>query len=210
MTTMGKKLLATFGLLTFLAIMPMSCGVVCLDTCGCNPSFPQQKLLIRSFEVLTIAGNGQRIQPTLTQPFDQVFKAFRIKDFELISFENSNLFEPWSLGTAFACSPPPIYAEEKLVQVQIFNLKEVTLGDGTSIALGEDISPYFGINDFFAQGLVPVNQFLSGGRTLILEDFFKLGFIKNPGKEISLELSIRLLMDNGEEFILGNQILSIR
>lgn len=210
MTLWGKKLLATFSLLTFLAILPMSCGVVCLDTCGCNPSFPQQTLKIKSFEVLTVAGNGQRIQPTLAQPFDQVFKAIRIKDFDLITLEKSDFLEPTSLGTAFACSPPPIIAKEKLSRIQVINLKEITLGDGTLLSLGEDITPYFGMNDFFAQGLVPVNQFLAGGRSLILEDFFKLGFVRNPGKEINLELSIRLLMDNGEEFVLANQIHSIR
>ena len=92
----------------------------------------------------------------------------------------------------------------------MINPREITLGDGSQLALGENITPYFGINDFFVQGLLPVSQFLKGGRTLILEDFFKLGFMKNPGKELNLVLTIRIQMDNGEEFILNNQIHSIR
>lgn len=206
----NKKLFLTVGLLTFLALMPMSCGLVCTDSCGCSPNFPEQKLLIKSFEVLTVAGDGQRIQPTLTQPYDQVFKAIRIKDFDLVSLAEPDFFQPWTLGAAFACSPPPVESIEKLRNIEIINLSEQTLADGTVLKLGETITPYFGMNDFFAQGLIPVNDFLKNNKDLVLEDFFKLGFTKNPGKPINLEITIRIVMENGKEFILNNQIHSIR
>ena len=210
MSNWRKKLFATLNLLALLALLPMGCDIFCADSCGCGSGFKNQTLLIKSFEAITIAADGQQIQPTSNLPYDQVFKAIRVDDFDLISYEGQDFFEPWSLGTAYACSPPTPISESKLTSLKITNLREVILGDGTRMQVGEDITAYFGINDFYSQGLKPVNQYLQSGKEVYLDGYYKLGFTKDPDAEVSLEFSISLTMDNGEEFVLNNQILGIR
>jgi hypothetical protein len=210
MNNRSKKLFATIHLFTLLALLPMGCDIFCADSCGCGSGFKNQSLLVKSFEAITIAGDGQEIQPTSNLPYDQVFKAIRVNDFELISFEGQDFFEPWSLGTAYACSPPIPISESKLTSLKITNLREVILGDGTRLQVGKDITAYFGINDFYSQGLKPIDQFLESGKEVYLDGYFRLGFTNEPGAEVSLEFSIGLTMDNGEEFLLNNQTLGIR
>lgn len=206
----AKKLGLTLVLLAFLALVPGGCGILCNNPCGCNPTFPEQSARIRSFELLTFSTGGQQINPTLNQPYDQVVKAFRIKEFDLISSEERPSGFSWNLGTAYACSPPPITVDKKLIGLSIINQEEVILGDGTRWEVGQDLSDSFGINSFFNSTLVPIDEFIGDGLTLILEDFFKVGLKKDPGKNLDLKLSFNLVLENGETFQISNEILSVR
>jgi len=205
-----KRTYLTFWLFSFLALMPMSCGLFCTDSCGCGPSPPLKNLVVKSFEAETINADGQQIQPTLSQPYNQVFKVIRIKDFEYVSLNTFDFFEPWNLGTAFACSPIPPSTKNTLYLIQILNQKEITLGNGTKFELGEDISSYFGMSHFYGPNLISISNFIGPGIKMIQEDNFKIGFLKDPEKEINLGFTIRLVFDNGEEFLLENQIHSIK
>lgn len=205
-----KSIGLTFFIFTFLALIPMSCGILCEDSCGCSPSFPQQEMIIRSMEVLTIAGDGQRISPTNSQPYNQVVKAFRVKEFDLVTLSQAHFGSQASFGSVLACSPLPILSKEDLKQLQITNLQEVTLGDGTVLRVGEDITAYFGMNYFFAQSLESVPQFLGQGKPFLQDDFFKIGFTKDPGRPVVLEFNLRIALENGREFVFNNQIHSIQ
>ncbi|HCX77380.1 MAG TPA: hypothetical protein DHU93_20345 [Algoriphagus sp.] len=66
------------------------------------------------------------------------------------------------------------------------------------------------MNYFFNNTTRPINQFLENGLTVFRDDLFKLIWIKDPGKEIQLEFSLRIMMEGGLEFNLPNEILSIR
>jgi hypothetical protein len=48
------------------------------------------------------------------------------------------------------------------------------------------------------------------GRKLTVEDFFKIGLLQNPRKELKLRFSIRLVFDDAQEFLLTGQILGIQ
>lgn len=206
----AKKLGLTLVLLAFLALIPGGCGILCDNSCGCNPTFPKQSARIRSFELLTFSTGGQQINPTLIQPYDQVVKAFRIKEFDLISSEVRPAGFSWNLGTAYACSPPPITVDKKLTGLSIINQEEVILGDGTRWEVGQDLSDSFGMNSFFNSTLVPIDEFIGEGLTLILEDFFKVGLKKDPGKNLELKLSFNLVLEKGETFQISNEILAVR
>ncbi len=45
---------------------------------------------------------------------------------------------------------------------------------------------------------------------LILEDYFKIGLLENPEKELNLIFTIRLLFDDRQEFLLTDQLLNVR
>mgnify|MGYP005748079347 CR=1 FL=1 len=204
-----KKFWSTAILFGILAILPAGCGIFCNDSCGCSPDFPEQSVRIRTFEVLTFSTGGQQISPNFQQPYDQVVKGFRIKEFDLVSELIREAEHPGFLGLAFGCSPPPLKVREKLVQLKITNLKEIQFEDGRKWEPGQNISQNFGINSFYGGSLIPIDQFLKNGLTLFLDDFYKIGLLQNPGNSLDLEISISLVMESGQEYLLGPEILRV-
>ncbi|MDX5340585.1 MAG: hypothetical protein LPK25_16280 [Cyclobacteriaceae bacterium] len=205
-----KKFWTTAFLFGFLAILPAGCGIFCNDSCGCSPDFPEQSVRVRSFEVLTFSTGGQQISPNLPQPFDQVVKGFRIKEFDLISEVIREAESPGILGFAFACSPPPLKVKEKLTQLKIINLREVQLGNGMIWEPGQNITEHFGMNSFYNGNLLPIQQYLNNGLTLFLDDLYKVGLRTNPGKTLDLDISLTLVLEGGKEFLIGPEKLRIQ
>lgn len=203
-----KSVLSTVLLFVILSILPMGCGLFCSDSCGCGPNFPPQTFRINSFEIFTAAFDGQQIFPSTFLPYDKVFKAIRVKNFDLLGELKSPKFQ--GLNMAFACSPPSPTSSKKLVDIQIVNLNEVTFGDGTILEPGQNISELFAIGYFYSNSLKSIPEFIEDGYTLYLEDLLKLGIRKNPGKEISLEVSISIVLQDGSAFTFQNEIWSLQ
>lgn len=204
-----RKYLATIAVFTLLAILPISCGIVCNDSCGCGPQFEVKDFNILSFETLSLTKAGQRVNPTTPLPYDQIFKVFRTLETQtLSSFEKNN---PTGIpGVAFACSPLTPKSAQMMTGIQLLNSKEQILNDGTVLKIGQDITEYFEINYFFEEKILPLESFFKQPLPVYREDLFKLGWKQAPNKEIILEFSIRIIMTDGKEFNLNNEILSIR
>lgn len=205
-----KRFLTTFTLFSFLALMPMSCGLFCgYDSCGCGPLPKPQDLRVKSFATLTVNESGNEIPDSETRAFNQVFKSLRIKEAE---YRAQSPIESTSssLGLAFACDPAPDRTKNSLYLVQILNQKEFTLSDGTNFSVDDNISSLFGMNHFSAQGLTTIENFTAPGLRLIREDYFKIGFLENPGKELNLKFTIRLVFDDRQEFLLTDQLLNVQ
>lgn len=204
----GKKLLATLILFSFLALLPMSCGLVCLDSCGCGPSGKPVQLIIRSFSVSTVDGTGKAIEPKSPRPYTDIFKLLKVDRVDFFS-QSIPKSSPSAFGTALACSPVPASSVNSLQLIQVINQKEFTLGNGTRFATGENLTPLFGINYLFATKLLPIPEFLGLGQKLTTENDFKIGLLQDPAKELTLEFSIRLVFDDGQEFLLADQLLAV-
>lgn len=190
--------------------MPMGCNLFCNDTCGCGPTPKPYLLVIQSFATQTVDETGKETPEAETKPFDQVFKSLRIDEYD---YQTQSLIESprsSSFGTALACDPPIPETEGTLYLIQIINQSEFTLIDGTIYLEGDNISSLFGMSHFYASGLSPIGNFVAPGRKLTIDDYFKIGFLENPGKELNLEFTIRLVFDNAQEFLLSDQVLNIR
>ena len=81
---------------------------------------------------------------------------------------------------------------------------------GALLQVGDDISDLFGINRFFAEGLQPIDNYLSGGYPLFLDEKLKVGFLQDPGKELSLSIEISLILENGTTFRFDNEPFTIK
>jgi hypothetical protein len=209
MRNLLKKSFATLGLLALMAILPISCGVVCNDVCECEPRFDVQNFKILSFETLSLTKSGQRVNPITPLPYSEIFKSFRILDVQTISLkepENTVSFP----GIVYACSPVSPKSVDLLRGIQILNAKEVTLGDGTVLKVGDDITKYFGFNNFFSENITAKEVFFKAPIEVYRDDLFKLGWKQNPQREVILEFSLRILFTNGREFNLNNEVLAIR
>lgn len=203
-----KKSLVTALLFSFLALLPISCDLVCNDSCGCGSQTEAKDFKIISFEMFTVNLNGEELSQDLTQPYNQVLKTFKIKEIEMLSYiESSNLGIP---GVALACSPLPPKSQEKLEGLKIFNTKEVTLGDGTVLKAGDILNDFFEINYYFISDSAPIEEFFSENRIIYLDDYFKLSFIKDPKMEIVIEFSMQLIFENGREISINGEKLNIQ
>lgn len=204
---LSKKTLGITAILyLMLALVPMSCGLLCRDSCGCGPTFPPQKFRIISFELITVGFDGQRIFPDDIRPWDEYFKGLEIKDFDFLSTSKTS----WSsFGIALACDPVPPSNEKKVIDLKIINLSENSLGDGSVLKVGDDISDLFGVNDFFAIGLEPIDNYFSGGLPLYLDRKLKVGFLQDPGKELTLTTKISLILEGGTEFTFDQEPFTI-
>lgn len=207
MKKIKKSIVCTVFLFILLSVLPMGCGLLCVDSCGCAPKFPPQTFRIKTFEVFTAAFDGQQISPTTFLPYNKVFKAFRVKEFDLLG--SSKTSPVGGLNLAYACSPPSPTSEKKMLDLRVINLKRISLGDGTILEPGENISRLFRIGNFFSTNSYPISDFLGKGNTIYLEDLFKLSFTKNPEKQLTLEVSITIQLEDGTAFLLPNEILSL-
>lgn len=186
----------------------MACNGFCGNPCGCGPVFQVSNFRIQSFETISITRDGQQVSPTTTLPYGFITKSFRIKDIVTLTERKTPIKSTW--GMAFACSPPSPQSQEKMIGIQIINSREVQLGDGQILKVGDDLTDYFEMNSFSAEQTKPISEFFESPVPLFLEDLFKLVWIKDPGKEVQLEFSLRILMENGLDFNLSNEILNIR
>lgn len=205
-----KRLFTTVSLFSLLALMPMSCNLFCYDSCGCGPTPEPYLFVVQSFITQTVDETGTETPETEMKPFDQVFKSLRIEEYELHtqSMIESPRFS--SFGTALACSPLPPESKYTLYLVQIINQTEFTLIDGSTFSVGDNISTLFGMSHLYAPGLSTIKNFMAPGLKPSLEDYFKIGFLENPEKELKLKFTIRFVFDNAQEYLLTDQVLNVR
>lgn len=205
-----KKGLLTTGLFTFLALLPMSCGLFCNDSCGCGPVTRPREFVIESFATNTVDDLGNVIPENQSRNYNQIFKSVEIRDIRFTSEAQVEESNPTSMGLAFACSPAPDASINELQLIEIINEVEFTLVDGTEYAIGENLSSLFGISEVYRTNLIPIEEFPQFGAKLYLDDFFKIGLFQNPEKEINLKFTIRLRFNDGQEFLLTDQTLNIQ
>jgi hypothetical protein len=209
MKSSQKRIFTTISLFSFLALFPMGCDLFCTDSCGCGSTVAPKDFFVESFSVFTVNESGVELDETNTFPYDKIFKTFQIEDVKFTSQkrESANSF---TFGTALACSPIPPQSANTLIQIQLINQKEFTLADGQIVPVGDDITAFFGVNNFFAAGLKDFESLVESGLRLTNEDYFKIGFLNNPEKELNLEFTIRFEFDDAQEILLTDQILNIR
>jgi hypothetical protein len=206
----SKRAGLTLALFSILALIPMSCGLFCQDSCGCGPSAPPKDMIIKSMQLFTLTSNRQAVNPMDTLPFNQVFKAIQVKDFEVKILAESTFAPALSYGLAYACSPSPLYSRDEITSIKVINNKQVSLADGTTIRPTDDITRLFGMGNFYSGNLISVEEFIGTGKTVILEENYKLGFTKSPGKPVKLEFEVKVIFKSGKEILIEDQVLNIR
>ena len=205
-----KKVFTTVTLFAFFAFLPISCGLLCRDSCGCGPGPKLQEIRVNSFLVSTVDKVGVEVPDSVAKTFDQVFKSIRIDDAEFLSEIQNTPSSFSSFGTAFACSPIPPKTVNALNLIQIISEKEFTTSDGIQYSEGDDISSLFGGNYFYGAELIALEDFVEGGLELFQYEDLKVGILTNPQKELNLKFTIRLIFDDAQEFQLPGEILNIR
>jgi hypothetical protein len=202
-----KNTLATFGLFAFMAMLPISCGLVCTDSCGCGPQPVASDFRILSFNMMTLDSNGTEISSETFLPFDQVRKVFGVDNFEMLATSEST-FSGFP-GFAFACSPLPPKSIESLIDLKIYNTKEVEFEDGTIFKVGDILNDYFEMSTYFSSDAKSISDFLMDGHQLFLDELIQLFFTKNPQKQMVINFNMEFTLETGRKLSLNDQTLSI-
>ncbi|MBN3519646.1 hypothetical protein JYB62_06480 [Algoriphagus lutimaris] len=204
-----KNSITTLLIFLVLALLPISCDVVCNNPCGCGPAPQVRNFNIISFSSASYNLNGIKVSNELFLPYNEVYKSIKVEDFEFVSQA-----EPDSKGNfpglAFACSPVPPKSTNSLLYLEIYNSNEVTLGDGTVLKVGEVLNDYFEISSDFTTSPKSIADFFTEKQEIYSFEPFKLYFIKNPEKEIVITFSVRFFLENQVEKVLNEVILSIK
>lgn len=209
MGTSSKNSIATFTIFLILALLPVSCDVLCNNSCGCGPLPEVKDFRIVSFSASTYHLDGMQLADDIAFAYNEVYKVLRVEEFEFLSHvdPSSTGFFP---GVAFACSPMPPKSANALLDMEIYNSNEVILGDGTVLQVGEIINNYFEIGTDYTADPKTLDDFFIEKHEIYSDEPFKLYFTKNPEKETIITFSIRFLLENQEEKVLNNVILKIK
>ncbi|EAZ79233.1 hypothetical protein [Algoriphagus machipongonensis] len=204
-----KKLVSITVLFMAFAILPISCDVLCNDSCGCGPSPETKDFNILSFETRTVDANGNELDPLSFQPYDQVYKEFGIDEYEFISYESNSKIMTGIPGVAYACSPIPPKSQEKLITLEIYNTSELVLGDGTTLKVGDLLNSFFEIDSDYISEPKSIEDFFAEPVELYNYEKFRLSFTKNPEKETLITFSLHFIFENNKEITANNIVLSI-
>ena len=207
MASAFKKSFLTATVFIGLSLLPISCDVICNDSCGCGPDFDVKDFSITSMESITLVSDGQQVSSADTYPFDEVVKGIRVDEFQTLAMSES--YSQVIPGFALACSPRPSQSVENLADIKIINSAEVKLSSGEKLKIGDDISEYFGINYYFSEGTQPISDFLEDTLPIFSDDLLKLAWLNDPMGEISLKFTIQVILDSGREISLTDEVLNI-
>lgn len=204
-----KRVFATISLFCVLALLPISCDLICLDSCGCGPAQQVGEIRIRSWQAKTISESNQAIEKTEIRDFDKAFVGLSVDEVVFLADQSSEQESFGSLGMAYACSPIPPQTANTLSLIQLINQKEFTTAAGVTYSAGEDISSLFGIGQVYVTKLSPFAEFVGSGLRPTTEDYFRIGLLGDPGKVLELEFTVRLVFDDRQEFLLSDQFLNV-
>lgn len=206
-----KRLIGTCFIYAFMMVIPFSCNVdlLCNNSCGCDPLPQASPFEVKSLAAATYDITGKEVTSDDFFPYDQVYKQISIKDYQFIT-----QIEPTPLtgsipGVAYACSIAPPSSVNRLIGITIYNLKEVELGDGTILKVGDELNDFFEINSFYDNSSRSIDDFFMEPQLIFLDEKLRLFFTKDPEKETVIEFSIQFLFEKNQELVINSTLLKI-
>ncbi|WP_192349457.1 hypothetical protein [Algoriphagus sp. Y33] len=210
MKTFLRKTITTLSLLSLLTLLPIGCDMFCNDSCDCSSPPALKNFTILSFEASTLGQNGNEVNPLEFLPYDEVLKEIRIKETQTSAANDQLLNFSAIPGVAYACDPIPPKSVTRIESIQLINNEILILDDGEVIEIGDDLTTRFGINNHSAEVPYTIAEFFSEKRALYIDDYFQLNWSSAPHKELRLDFSILIIMEDGQEYSLNHEKLSIK
>ena len=96
-----------------------------------------------------------------------------------------------------------------MIGITIYNLKEVELGDGTILKIGDKLNDFFEINSIYDNSSRSIDDFFMEPQLIFLDEKLRLFFTKDPEKETVIEFSIQFLFEKNQELVIKSTLLKI-
>ncbi len=202
-----KKFFTILLLLIAVELIPVSCSILC--PCGCEPSRGVKNFDILSFGVETTSMNHVNLDTSAFHLFDDVVKVLFVKDKIYLSHNSESFGSGLFITGAYACSPEPISAIQKITDINIISQVTTTLNDENDlINKGDDLSTRFVVAGNWSNDFRPINLFV--GNSIYEDERFRIKLNQKPFKETKLVFDIVITLSDGKKFELKNEILKVR
>lgn len=194
-----------------MGVLPTACDLFCRDSCGCKPLPPARNFVITDFSTEDFVLNITNFNPDSYYDRDKFFKAIQVAQIEFISENNPNKSALGFFSAAYACSPLENTSEQRLIALEVINMKETALSETERLMVGQDISYKFTLTDYpqFAgktiAEFIQQKDFFRTGESLLLQWKDEL-----KGGTLDLEFTIILKLDDGKEFIFEHELMKIK
>lgn len=196
---MQKNLVAFFLFLVFFGAIPVSCDIVCLDSCGCGDNPPPPEFEIKNFEVRDFL-LGQTFNPESYYPKEDLYKLVEVSNYKFLSQAEVSNPGIGFVQVANACSPAPNKSSESITEIKITAKNEFGISLGESIETGTDISGYFSISSYPSNSVETISDYLKDRPKIYLGDglFLKWNSPLIQNQELVFDIEIKL--SNGNVF----------
>jgi hypothetical protein len=206
---MRKNSVAFLLFLVLFGAIPVSCDILCRDSCGCGKIEKTKNFIIKEFQIVNFI-QGQVYNPEVFYNKDEFYKVLDIKEFEFLTQTESTNQGMGFIQGAFACDPIPPMSSESISNIQIINKREWISSEGEIFPVGTPISSQFTISDYPHLTGDTILDFLASGKSLFLGEgiFLKWESVLKEDSELVFDIEIK--MTNGDVFSFQDEKMKLR
>ncbi|MCL6261416.1 hypothetical protein M3O96_20115 [Aquiflexum sp. TKW24L] len=205
---MNKNFTAFILFLFFFGAIPVSCDILCRDSCGCGKIEKANDFMVKEFQVVNFI-RGQVYNPEVYYKKDEFYKVLDIKEFEFISQSIPNQGMGFIQG-AFACDPGPHMSAESIIDILIINKREWISFEGEIFPIGSDISSHFTISDYPHLSGESISDYLASGKRMFLGEGLFLKFESALIEDSDLMFDVEIKLSNGNNYYFQNEKMKIQ
>lgn len=208
---MKGKIFLLWIFMIVMGVLPTACDLFCLDSCGCRPLPPPRNFIITDFSTEDVVLNITNFNPETFYDRDKFFKVLQLAQIEYTTENTLNKSGLGFFSAAYACDPIQGISEQRLISLEIINMKETALSETELLLVGQDISDRFTLTDFPQFVGKPITEFIQEKENFTTGDGLFLQWAEDiAGGTLELEFMIKLKLDDGKEFIFENEIMKIK
>jgi hypothetical protein len=145
---MKNKVFLLWVMMLLPGVIPTACDIFCRDSCGCGPITSPRNFIITDFSTEDIVLNINNFNPETFYDRGKFFKAIQVAQVAYITESTSKSPGISFFSAAYACDPIQGISEQRLISLEIINLKETALSEKELLMVGQDISDRFTLTDF--------------------------------------------------------------
>ncbi|MDX5478732.1 MAG: hypothetical protein LPJ98_09775, partial [Cyclobacteriaceae bacterium] len=126
---MKGKIFLLWLIMIVMGVLPTACDLFCRDSCGCRPLPPARNFIITDFSTEDFVLNITNFDPESYYDRDKYFKVIQVAQIEFITENTSKSPGISFISAAYACDPIQGISEQRLISLEIINLKETVLSE---------------------------------------------------------------------------------
>jgi hypothetical protein len=201
---MQKNFVAFFLFLVLFGAIPVSCDIICLDSCGCGNNAPPKDFSIQDFKVTDFL-LGQTFNPDFYYPKEDFYKLIEVSDFEFLSQGEHYIPGSGFIQVGMACSPAPNVSKESNTGIMITTKKQFGILPEENIEIGSDISGYFLISNYPSNSAETISDYLKSEPRIYLGDGLFLKWNSSLVENLELVFDLKIELSNGKIFVFEDE-----
>ncbi|MCH6235132.1 hypothetical protein [Cognataquiflexum rubidum] len=205
---MQKNFIAFFLFLVLFGAIPVSCDIICLDTCGCGDNPPPRDFSIKDFKANNFLV-GQTFNPDFYYPKEDLYKLIEVSDYEFLSQAENPIRGTGFVQVTNACSPAPNKSSESITDIKITAKKQFGISSEKTVEIGSDISSYFLVTEYPSISGKSISEYLKEKPLIYLEEGLFLQWNSPLVENQELVFDIKIKLSNGKVFVFEDEKMKL-